>query len=505
MRPWHLVILAATALPAVPAAAAEWYVDAAAAPGGDGSEAQPFQTINEAKEVLTTGDTMWIRDGVYSESVDFWHVPEGTGGRTTISAAPGASPIIDGGGSDNFVFQAGETHFMTFRGLTARNSGGSGFHFYYADDGQVIDCKTESVGSAVDFYFSSRGYVSGCDLEGGVAGKESDGTILEGNYIHHSNAEGITLHANSSNCQYLSNVVYDNVSVNIYIDAAWNMVIDGNLVYMTGDPPEELAGIQMADESYENVTAPVMHDIVITNNVLVNNYYGIVFWEGEFPGESGMKSVTIANNTIVNSKAVSMTWDEGPHENTFVRNNVLVNESGVGLLLLIAKSTSGVILDHYLWTMPGVDEPFNWGGGTVYTHEAWMGVSGQGAGDVLLDPAFAGGWSLPVENFMLAAGSPAIDAGVEIPGLTHDFLRNGRPSGAAFDLGAFEYGAMPADDIEPVEFPEREDAVVTSDIPDAPDGTADVQGDGAVADDGGTPPEEGEDGGGGGCGCRLAW
>jgi hypothetical protein len=490
MRTWLFLILAAAVLGAAPASADEWYVDAAASPGGDGSEAHPFQTINEAKEeALKTGDTLWIRDGVYNESVDFWHVTEGTGGRTIISAATGASPVIDGGGSDNFVLQAGETPSMTFRGLTARNSGGSGFHFYYADDGQVIDCKTESVGGAVEFYFSSRGYVAGCDLEGGVAGKESDGTVLEGNYIHHSRAEGITLHANSSNCRYLSNVVYDNVSVNIYIDAAWNMVIDGNLVYMTGDPPEELAGIQLADESYENVTSPVMHDIVVTNNVLVNNYYGIVFWEGEFPGESAMKNVTIAGNTIVNSKAVSMTWDRGPHENTSVRNNIFVNESGVGLLLLVAKSTSGVALDHNLWYMPDVDEPFNWGGGTVYTHDAWMGLSGQGAGDVLENPLFAGDWSLPVENFVPAEGSPAIDAGVEIPGLDHDFQRNGRPAGTAFDLGAFEHGAAPADDLEPLEFPEREDTAVRPD---------------ASSDDGGTTPDGGEGEEGGGCGCDLA-
>ena len=484
-------------LAAGPAMAAQWYVDGSAAAGGDGSADAPFQTINDVKSVLTTGDTVYIRDGVYSETVDFWHVPEGSGERTVIRAEEGHRPVIDGGGgSGNFVFQAGETHFMTFQGLTVRNHQGSAFHFYFAHDGQVIDCKTESVGRAVAFYHSSRGLVRNCDLEGGVSGKESDGTILEGNYIYHSNAEGITLHADSKNCQYLGNVVYDNVSVNIYIDSASNMIIDGNLVYMTGDPPEELAGIQLADESYDNVTAPVMRDITVTNNVLINNYYGFVFWRGHFPDESALVNVTVANNTIINSKGASITWDTGPHENSVVRNNIVANASDVGRLLLVAKSTDGITLDHNLWFMPHVGEPFNWGGGTVYDFEGYRTASGQGSGSLMADPLFEGPWELPVENFIPAAGSPAIDAGAEVAGLNHDFLRNGRPSGAAFDLGAFEVGAAPADDTEMLELPERTDADVAPEVVDVTGDAVD-----AAADDGGPGPDG--DGGDEGCGCSV--
>jgi hypothetical protein len=500
--PRAIPLLGIVLLAALPARAAEYAVDASAAPGGDGSPENPFQTINEVKTVLVTGDTVLIRDGVYNETVDFWHVEAGTGGRTTIKAAPGASPVIDGGGADNFIFQAGETPFMTFEGLTVRNAGGSGFHFYHADDGQVLSCKTESVGRSVDFYFSSRGYVSGSDLQGGVSGKGSAGTILENNYIWGSSAEGITLHQNSHDCMYLGNVVYDNSSVNIYIDSAWSMVVDGNLVYMTGDPPEELAGIQLADESYEDVTSPVLRDITVTNNVILNTYYGFVFWEGEFPGESAMRNVVVAGNTIVDSKGVSITWDEGPHENAVFRDNVVVNGPGTGLLLLIAKSTSGVTLDHNLWFMPDVAEPFNWGGGTVFDHAGWTGVSGQGAGDVLLDPIFEGSWILPVENFRLAEGSPAIDAGVETAGLDHDFDGNGRPAGAAVDLGAFERGATTADDVDVAELPEREDTIVTPDSPDAPDAATDVVPD-TSADLQGDVPEEGN-GEDSGCGCSLS-
>jgi MYXO-CTERM domain-containing protein len=471
----------AVVLGASQAHAATWWVDQAAAAGGDGSQAKPFQTIGDAIGAMSRGDTLLIESGTYVETPNFWNLP-GSSGRTYVQADTGASVVIDGSGATDYVVQAG-TPEMTFQGLTVQN-GGVGFEFYQsqADGGQVIGCKTLQTGTAVEFYFSSQGYVFQSDLVGSVAGKGTDGTILESNRIHDSGAEGITLHDNSKNCQYLHNVVYDNTSVNIYLDSCSNMLVDGNLVYMTGDPPAELAGIQMADESYPDLSGPVLSDVVIVNNVVFNAYYGIVFWSGDYPGQSGMKNLTIENNTIVDSKSVGFTWDQGAHQNTIVRDNVFANEAGVGLLALVAKSTTGVTLDHNLFDFPGVAEPYNWGGGTTYDHAGWVAASGQGAGDVLAAPGFAGPFSLPDTNFALAQGSPAIDVGAPSDvSLDHDYLGNQRPFGAGYDLGAFEFGAPPAPD---------------GGVPPVPDGGSPPDGGGGA--DGGTTGS-----GGGGCGCTV--
>jgi len=421
------------------ARAAEWWVDQAAPAGGDGSMAQPFQTLNEAKAALQTGDTIWMRDGVYQETVDFWHVPDGTAGRTYVRAAPGHSPVIDGGGTSNFVLQAGETPKMTFEGLTVRN-GGSAFHFYYADEGEVIDCTTENVGGAVSFYFASFGYVSGSKLEGSVSGKGSDGTVIEDNEIYGSDAEGITLHADSKNCRYSRNVVHDNYSVNIYLDAISNTVVDANLVYMSDPSAGPTVGIMLADEAYQNVTAPVLQNITIINNLVIGNESGIRFWDGNFPGQSALRNVLIANNTVVNNQTSALKWDAGPHQGTVVRNNIFAAEAGAGLLMLQANSLDGVSLDHNLWYLPDVSEPFLWGN-TVYDHAGWVAATGHGAGDVSADPSFAGAWSLPADNLRLDESSPAVDVGAEQPEVDHDFAGAARPFGAALDLGAFEWGA----------------------------------------------------------------
>jgi len=485
------------------AGGAQWYVDKSAAAGGDGSSAKPFQTINAVKAVLKTGDTVLIRTGVYNEKVDFWHVPAGTGGRTTIQAAPGHAPIIDGAGLSGFVFQAGETHYMTFRDLTVRNADESAFHFYKADHGEVIDCTTENVGAGVSFYYASFGLVSGSDISGGVNGKGSDGTVLKNNKIHHSNGEGITLHADSKNCKYLNNEVYDNYSVNIYIDSASNMVVDGNLVYMTFTPTtKEIIGVMLADESYPNVTAPVLTNVTVTNNVLINHDWGFAFWQGHFPGQSGMKNVTFANNTVIENRKGAITWDPGPHSALF-RNNILAG--GTAKLTIYGESSAGITMDHNLWWLPGVAKPFNWLG-TLYDHAGWASASGQGAGDVLAAPGFVGASSLPWTNLRLAAGSPAIDTGATIATVTHDFEGKVRPVGTGYDVGAFEHGAAPTIDGGPINDGPAPGTDGAPDGPSAADGPErdgavgpagdSAAGDGPAAGDGG---ERGEDG----CGCRA--
>ena len=420
------------------ASAADVWVDASAAAGGDGSEASPYRTLNDAKAGFKTGDTMWIRDGVYAETVDFWHVPDGTGGRTTVRAAPGAHPVIDGGGVSGFVLQSGETPDMTFQGLTVRN-GDVGIEFYQADGGEVIECTTEATGGSVAFYFASHGLVRGSKLEGSVSGKASDGTVIEDSEIYGSAAEGITLHADSKNCRYSRNVVHDNSSVNIYLDSISDTIVDSNLVYMTLPTSKTTIGIMLADEAYNNVTAPVLENITITNNVILDNESGIRFWDGNFPGQSALRNVTIANNTVLNNETSAIKWDAGPHQGTVVRNNIFAGESGKQQLLLQANSLDGVSLDHNLWYLPAVANPFLWGS-TTYDHAGWSAATGHGAGDIVADPTLVGAWSRPVTNLEPADGAPTIDTGASVA-VDHDHDGRPRPAGAGYDIGAFEYGA----------------------------------------------------------------
>jgi len=127
-----------------------------------------------------------------------------------------------------------------------------------------------------------------------------------------------------------------------------------------------------------------------------------------------------------------------------VANNVFAGRSGKQLLLLQANSTTGVSLDHNLWLLDGVAQPFLWGA-TVYDHGGWVAATAQGAGDVLGDPQLAGSWALPAANLRPAPGSPVIDRGTSLASVTSDFEGGARPAGAGFDIGAFELGAFAPD------------------------------------------------------------
>jgi MYXO-CTERM domain-containing protein len=466
--------------------ATDWYVDASAAAGGDGSQASPFATISAALPGLSRGDTVWIAGGTYGEIVNVTTLP-GTTGTTTFRAMAGAAPVIDGTGgsaSAGYVVQTAVPD-TTFQGLTIQNAlgGALGIQFYYADGGQVIDCVTKNMSAnAITFYYSSQGTVTGCTCQGNISGRKTTGTVVENNEVYGASAEGIGLYDGSTDCTVAHNVIHDNYSVNLYLDSISHSTFDGNLIYESGS--NDLEGIEISDEYYSDLAAPVNSYNTIINNVIVGNNLGIVFWySDEWPtqalnDQSGLRYDVISNNTVVNCSG-SLKWDASPaHVGTTIQNNIFAAAAGTSPINLLQANDSGnVTLDHNLWFAPDLTQPFLWVNNET-DHAGFVTASGQGGGDVLANPMFAGAWTVPpATNLEITMGSPAVGAGVSLTAVTHDFLGASRPA-TGVDLGAFQYGAVaPAD----------------GGVGPAGDATVAVQGDGAAApspgDDAAEPTE----------------
>ncbi|MBI5433535.1 MAG: hypothetical protein HZA52_11960 [Planctomycetes bacterium] len=133
-----------------------WWVDASAPPGGNGSAAQPFQTIGEAIAGALSGHTIVVKDGVYTgagnRELDF------TGRNLIVQSEHGAaSCIIDCQGLGRaFYLHTNEAAPARIQGFTIRNgvaNGVSGLErggailAWYASP-EIVGCVFESCTAA---------------------------------------------------------------------------------------------------------------------------------------------------------------------------------------------------------------------------------------------------------------------------------------------------------------------------------------------------------------------
>jgi len=116
------LVLAALAVPAV--AQTTWYVEANAAPPGDGSAAHPYASLQYAiaRSRTSDGDTVLVLPGIYRKKVDF------LGKAIRVVGRDGAaSTIVDAGGAGSVVsFVSGEGPSSVLEGLTLRGGAGTG-------------------------------------------------------------------------------------------------------------------------------------------------------------------------------------------------------------------------------------------------------------------------------------------------------------------------------------------------------------------------------------------
>jgi hypothetical protein len=148
-------------------------------------------------------------------------------------------------------------------------------------------------------------------------------------------------------------------------------------------------------------------NMVIANNTsFANMQSGLVVGGGDSGLTTGNNNTAVFNNIFVNNRNYGMTQQGtfGP-SNTFKNN--LIYGNGLGAVYQLTDS------------------------GRIAANPAFVNYNPKGTGD-----------------YHLQSGSPAIDAGVSsaTAGITNgvapsdDFDGNGRPTGGAWDIGAYEWG-----------------------------------------------------------------
>ena len=408
-----------------------YYVSRDGSDSNPGILGQPWRTLKKAASVLRAGDTLYIRGGVYTESVDFFRSGTSTA-PISVLAYPGESPVIDGSNDslpspdwNPLVKLSGE--YIIIAGLEIRYSGGMGLALSgkhtTADRINAHHNRQNGILIAADYGLVQNSQVwSNCMSN--VNGGSSDGwasglsaarapnyAVIRKNVVYGNWGEGLsTYEANGTLIE--DNIVHDNWSANVYISDATRVLAQRNFVYTTGAMTGGTqVGIMLGDEKYK----PPSANIEIINNIVYGANRNFYWWQGTQGG--GMNNVTIANNTFVNSTGTAgVIIAAGPHQNVSFSNNLILQEDPLPVAT-VAKN-SELHFSNNLWSKA-------------------PSSAAVGPGDVVGDPQLTkSGSQYTPQWFMLSNLSPAIDQATSIPGAGVDYFGNRR--GAFFDMGANE-------------------------------------------------------------------
>jgi hypothetical protein len=309
--------------------------------------------------------------------------------------------------------------------------------------------------------------------------------VSEGNVSYLNGGEGMTVGntlisgQEDQNNVVRHNIVFDNFSVNLYVNNAANVLLEENYVFQhPRDEAQTFDGLFETSQGYSEdfgrrITPPsvVLGDepgsaydqaahlanITVINNVVVGGKYGFLDYDDGTQGSihHGLRNCVIANNTFVLGAmpipgASGYGWehlvdtvDHDNNANSVIENNVFVTASSDDNFAHVGPSISpGIALDYNRYAGPG-----QWSNDThIIDFGAWK--TAQPSWDQHSTTGDAGLGDLSEFSQTAAqkmvydwtkatpqAGSPTVGAGTSVAQVVHDFTGASRASGSK-DLGA---------------------------------------------------------------------
>ena len=403
--------------------------------------------------------------------------------------------IIDDGYKDGFLIN--DADYITLYGLTVRFAGGRGISIL-GDYNKVINCdvkfnggiginmfqygkkKTTDTEIANNHIYHNflrnwpRGRYKNGGWGGGSISHSTPNTLFRGNLVHKNGGEGLLAHGGEGGSIFENNIVFDNWSVNIYVDNQPNCRIEKNLIFCHNPDPGDLynngdknprdnknlrrlraEGIMTADEN----SPATFQNAKIVNNVIIGCRRGINHYAAR--ADSGLKNVLVADNTIIIPSlegvgekyiGIRIPYNNGNNFNSVYRNNIIYASNPDTYLLDITTDPfrknddlHGLTFDHNLWYHVTNPKPFHigpaWQKSFDTDFKVWVMKCkpiGQGIGSMFVDPKFVNVNQLSFKAAELSKDSPAIGKAIPIEEVKTDFLGNLRDI-AMPDIGALNH------------------------------------------------------------------
>ena len=347
---------------------------------GTGASGNPFQTIQRAADLVNPGDTVIVRDGIYTTS-DWGLIKANRGGNAsgwvTFKAEHKWGAVLDGQNNATLYGFAPSASYLRVQDFEFRN-------FKY---------------SAMAIDYSGNNY------------------DISGNHIHE-----IGRFCSDGGDGYTG----------MFIHGITNVTVEKNVFHDIGRFGPGENGCSPTTTAYQNHDHAVYVDgangLTIKNNIFYNIGHGwpIHFYSGDTSGPLRSSNILIANNTFAfpNPYRIGHILLALPGvDNTTIQNNIFYN-----------PTTAAVNVSPDSTSFNNVVVSYNMVGGGVINSGSASGVTFAN-NTQNTDPQMVNPNSY---DFHLQPTSPAKDAGAAISSITEDTDGDLRPQGSGWDIGADE-------------------------------------------------------------------
>lgn len=450
--------------PAWTASATNYYVATNGLDANPGTLASPWLTLQHAVYTVAPGDTVFVRGGIYNETVGF-----GVNGSPTASVTfenyPGETPIVDGTGlkvpeadyaaglfeftNASYVviqgfeirnFQTNSTslvpagiditgspHDLTFisnrvHNISNPNTSSDGNAYAIAVHGTTAAPISNLVFRCNEIYSNSTGQSETFSLDGNCNGFEISGNLVHDNdnigigFIGYEGVSSDSTQDYTRNGVCRSNVVWNISAFNnpseeneydadgIYSDGGSNVLIELNLVHNCD------LGVEMASEHKGHAAM----GCICRDNILWSNYTTGISIGGYSTSVGRTLNCVITHNTLYHNDTTMSGTGEfemqySPVSNTFTHNILIANSQNQLISDYFTQNTNNT-LDWNIYDAPGGSNNGIWmlKNKTYTGFSAWLSGTTNDTHSQFTDPLFINATNL---NFHLSIGSPAINAG----------------------------------------------------------------------------------------------
>ena len=478
-----------------PTGTSAYYVSTTGSDSNPGTITSPWRTIQHAANSVQAGATVYVRGGVYTESVNISVSGSAAGGPITFQSYPGETAILDGtgltpptSGTQGLISIDGQS-YVTIQQFEIRNyqtssASATPAGIWVSGSGSNIQLLNNVVHNIVTTS-EANGNAFGIAVYGTAAPASIDSITISGNQVYNlrtGSSESVNVDGNVTNFVISNNVIHDNdnigidvigfegVSPNSAYDYARNGEVSGNTVYNIsainnpGESNEYNAdGIYVDGGSQITVERNIIHNVDIgievasehkgrtsnyvtvrSNLVYASNSVGISIG-GYDNSVGGTDHCTIVNNSLFgndtkNTGSGELQVQYFATNNLFENNIVYATSQALFINSYTNSEPNPVTADYNLYfsSRSASAAEFVWNGANLTGFSSFQAGTGNDSHSSYADPQFL---SLTTPDLHVQLSSPAVSAGNNLGSTvvgTLDIAGNPRVQGSNIDVGAYE-------------------------------------------------------------------